>query len=104
MLKFDNWLSCHLGCICVFNSEATLDYVQNSLEQSLLLYPERDPPMQGIPVVLMQASLTGLSQKRVEILQDRAQQLAIRSLGVFVWFFLMKKNSCQLIMPVNVAM
>ncbi|PVD34051.1 hypothetical protein C0Q70_05313 [Pomacea canaliculata] len=66
------------GCICVFNSEATLDYVQNSLEQSLLLYPERDPPMQGIPVVLMQASLTGLSQKRVEILQDRAQQLAIR--------------------------
>ncbi len=73
------WYFPILGCFCVYNSAHGLDYVQDSLEKTLLseLHDDR-LPFQGLPVVIVLAHDPAHTERQLQALRDRGQALADR--------------------------
>jgi len=69
-----------VGCFCVFNSTASLEFVRHSLEKTILSDLARDDrlPFQGLPIVLVLAHEAALSEKGLMSLRDEGQSLADR--------------------------
>ncbi|GFN96257.1 rho GTPase-activating protein [Plakobranchus ocellatus] len=74
------------GCLCVYNSEDTLNYVQNSLERSLKddVVKEGEATLSGMPIAIIQASNSSQSEKESERLRERGRNLAARLHGDFI--------------------
>ncbi|KAK7491424.1 hypothetical protein BaRGS_00017253 [Batillaria attramentaria] len=73
------------GCICVYNSEETLEYLHTSLEQWLSSPAEREEWLiQGFPIIFLHAHHPNLSHKQQEILHEQGQQLAHRMHAEFI--------------------
>ncbi|KAK7098587.1 hypothetical protein V1264_002844 [Littorina saxatilis] len=67
------------GCLCVYDSEETLHYIEKSLEQWLVWQGDRDGWLaHGMPFVLMQARQAHMSHKQCMLLREQGQQLAHR--------------------------
>ena len=91
------------GCFCVFHSQESLQYIQRSLDQTLLLASVHDSmtstqqqqqqsvtdasartPFQGLPIVLVLAHNPQLSDSGLQLLRDDGQALADRLQCPFV--------------------
>ncbi|XP_076471931.1 rho GTPase-activating protein 190-like isoform X2 [Babylonia areolata] len=65
------------GCLCVYNSEETLLYVERSLKQWLVWQGDRDQWLaHSMPFVLMHARHPRASHKHFLLLREQGQQLA----------------------------
>lgn len=63
------------GCIGVYSSEETLEYLQTSLEQWLCSPADREEWFaQGLPVIILHAHNASLSHKQHEVLEEQGQQ------------------------------
>ena len=70
---------CYAGCFCVYNSLRGLEYIQESLEKTLLSDVREDRlPFQGLPVGVVLAHDPSHTEKDLMILRDGGQSLADR--------------------------
>ena len=73
---------CYAGCFCVYNSLRGLEYIQESLEKTLLSDVCEDRlPFQGLPVGVVLAHDPSHTEKDLMILRDGGQSLADRYLS-----------------------
>ncbi|XP_050409966.1 rho GTPase-activating protein 190 isoform X3 [Patella vulgata] len=74
------------GCLCVYNSVETLEYIRSSLEQSLFsdLQREEEATMSSMQIVIIQSYKSSQSEKHREMLREEGQTLARRLHGEFV--------------------
>ncbi|GFR73478.1 rho GTPase-activating protein [Elysia marginata] len=74
------------GCLCVYDSEDTLNYVQTSLERSLKddVVKEGEATLSGMPIAIIQASNSSQSEKENERLRERGRSLSARLHGEFI--------------------
>ena len=69
----------YAGCFCVYNSLRGLEYIQESLEKTLLSDVCEDRlPFQGLPVGVVLAHDPSHTEKDLMILRDGGQSLADR--------------------------
>ncbi|XP_005097825.1 rho GTPase-activating protein 35 isoform X2 [Aplysia californica] len=74
------------GCLCVYNSEETLNYVKDSLERSLTndVVKEGEATLSGMPIAIIQASNSSQSEKENERLSEKGRSIAARYHGEFI--------------------
>ncbi|XP_055899613.1 rho GTPase-activating protein 35-like isoform X3 [Biomphalaria glabrata] len=74
------------GCLCVYNSEDTLNYIRDSLERSLTndIVRDGEATLNGMPIAIIQASNSSQSEKENEILREKGRMLASRLHGEFI--------------------
>ncbi|OWF54503.1 Rho GTPase-activating protein 190 [Mizuhopecten yessoensis] len=66
------------GCLCVYNSRESLEYVRSSLETTLLadLQREEDQTLHGVPIIILHAFNPECTEKEHIILSHKGQELA----------------------------
>ncbi|KAH9518727.1 hypothetical protein Btru_006096 [Bulinus truncatus] len=74
------------GCLCVYNSDDTLNYIRDSLERSLTndVLREGEATLSGMPIAIIQASNSSQADKENEILREKGRNLALRLHGEFI--------------------
>lgn len=66
------------GCFCVFSNAESFEYIRDSLEKTLLSNLEQEDrlPFQGLPIVIVMAAETSLSETDYEHLKGEGLNLA----------------------------
>ncbi|XP_033752621.1 rho GTPase-activating protein 5-like [Pecten maximus] len=66
------------GCLCVYNSRDSLEYVRSSLETTLLedLQREENQTLHGVPIIILHAFNPDCTEKEHIILSHKGQELA----------------------------
>ena len=72
------------GCFCTFCDGPSFEYIRNSLELTLLSNLEQEDrlPFQGLPLVIVFAPDSNLSEKELEKLREEGQALAERYVSI----------------------
>ncbi|VVC36948.1 Hypothetical protein CINCED_3A007446 [Cinara cedri] len=65
------------GCICIYSNSESFEYIRESFEKTLLSNLEKDDklPFQGLPIILLYISESGIGQKDLTLLEE-GQSLA----------------------------
>ena len=67
------------GCLCVFSSASSFEYLRQSVEKTLLTSLQEEegrPPFQGLPLVLVLAADSQLARTEVTQLRQDGRSLA----------------------------
>jgi Rho GTPase-activating protein 5 len=74
------------GCLCVYNSDETLNYIRDSLERSLTydVVKDGEATLSGMPIAIIQASNSSQSERENELLREKGRSIAARLHGEFI--------------------